>query len=116
MKQHTKASSICKKNYIKIFAGYKGSRRSYFFRKRSLVSIGTHDLDTLEGPFTYEAVAPEKIKFVPLEQTTEMNAIELFAHIEVYIVYTIPTLLEKCHTFKALPPLDPRFTTIPSNL
>lgn len=24
-------------------------------RKRTLVAIGTHDLDTLEGPFTYEA-------------------------------------------------------------
>jgi phenylalanyl-tRNA synthetase beta subunit len=24
-------------------------------RKRTLVAIGTHDLDTLQGPFTYEA-------------------------------------------------------------
>ncbi len=28
-------------------------------RKRSLVAIGTHDLDTLQGPFTYEALPPE---------------------------------------------------------
>ncbi|CAI8007642.1 Phenylalanine--tRNA ligase beta subunit, partial [Geodia barretti] len=37
-------------------------------RKRSLVAIGTHDLDTLKGPFTYEALPPEQIKFVPLNQ------------------------------------------------
>ena len=24
------------------------------FRRRTLVAIGTHDLDTLHGPFTYE--------------------------------------------------------------
>ncbi len=28
-------------------------------RKRSLVAIGTHDLDRLQGPFTYEALPPE---------------------------------------------------------
>ena len=28
-------------------------------RKRSLVAIGTHDLDTVQGPFTYEALPPE---------------------------------------------------------
>jgi phenylalanyl-tRNA synthetase beta chain len=33
-----------------------------------LVSIGTHDLDTVEGPFTYEALPPEQIKFKPLNQ------------------------------------------------
>ena len=37
-------------------------------RKRSLVAIGTHDLDTIEGPFTYEALPPEQIKFKPLNQ------------------------------------------------
>lgn len=26
----------------------------FFFRRRTLVAIGTHDLDTLRGPFTYE--------------------------------------------------------------
>ena len=39
-------------------------------RKRSLVSIGTHDLDTLRGPFTYEALPPEDIKFVPLNEVS----------------------------------------------
>ncbi len=33
-----------------------------------MVAIGTHDLDTVEGPFTYEALPPEQIKFKPLNQ------------------------------------------------
>lgn len=40
-------------------------------RKRSLVAIGTHDLDTVEGPFFYNAKPPNEIKFVPLNQTKE---------------------------------------------
>ncbi|CDY54089.1 BnaC08g47290D [Brassica napus] len=39
-------------------------------RRRSLVAIGTHDLDTLQGPFTYEALSPKDINFVPLKQVT----------------------------------------------
>ncbi len=35
-------------------------------RRRRLVAIGTHDLSTLRGPFTYEARAPAEIDFVPL--------------------------------------------------
>ncbi|KAG6336688.1 hypothetical protein ID866_2395 [Astraeus odoratus] len=46
-------------------------------RRRSLVSIGTHDLDTIEGPFRYEARDPEKIKFKPLTKTEEYTAREL---------------------------------------
>ena len=30
--------------------------------------MGTHDLDTVEGPFTYEALPPDQIKFKPLNQ------------------------------------------------
>lgn len=46
-------------------------------RKRTLVAIGTHDLDTIQGPFTYDARAPKDIRFIPLNQTKEMNAEEL---------------------------------------
>lgn len=41
------------------------------------VSIGTHDLDTVQGPFTYEAHKPEDISFVPLNQTKKLNGAEL---------------------------------------
>ena len=35
-------------------------------RQRTLVAIGTHDLDSIEGPFTYDARSPTDIEFVPL--------------------------------------------------
>ena len=46
-------------------------------RKRSLVAIGTHDLDTVQGPFIYNAKPPSEIKFKALNQTKEYTAVEL---------------------------------------
>lgn len=46
-------------------------------RKRTLVAIGTHDLDTIKGPFLYDARPPKDIRFIPLNQTKEMDAEEL---------------------------------------
>jgi len=40
--------------------------------------MGTHDYDKIQGPITYEALAPEDIKFQALKQDKEMNAKELF--------------------------------------
>ncbi|KAL5326847.1 hypothetical protein ACEPPN_004536 [Leptodophora sp. 'Broadleaf-Isolate-01'] len=51
-------------------------------RNRTLVAIGTHDLDTIKGPFTYEALPPKDIKFKPLNQTKEMNAEEMMQFYE----------------------------------
>lgn len=49
-------------------------------RQRTLVSIGTHNLGSIRGPFTYEAHPPSSIHFVPLKQTREFAADELMAH------------------------------------
>ncbi|KAG8929804.1 phenylalanine--tRNA ligase subunit beta [Tulasnella sp. 419] len=46
-------------------------------RRRQLVAIGTHDLDTLQPPFRYEARTPGEIKFKPLGKTQEYTANEL---------------------------------------
>jgi len=54
-------------------------------RKRSLVAIGTHDLSAIKGPFSYEALPPEDIKFTPLKQTKEFNAKELMEFYKVRI-------------------------------
>ena len=51
-------------------------------RKRTLVSMGTHDLDTIVGPFYYDAQPPSDIKFVPLNQSVEMSGPELMTHYE----------------------------------
>lgn len=49
-------------------------------RHRTLVAIGTHDLDQVEGPFSYEALPPEEIEFVPLKQTKIFKADELMTY------------------------------------
>ncbi|KAK2736147.1 phenylalanine--tRNA ligase subunit beta [Myotisia sp. PD_48] len=51
-------------------------------RQRTLVSIGTHDLDTLQGPFTYEALPPKDIKFIPLNQTQSLDGEQLMEFYE----------------------------------
>ncbi|EUB64102.1 Phenylalanyl-tRNA synthetase beta chain [Echinococcus granulosus] len=60
-------------------------------RKRSLVAIGTHDLDTLAPPFIYTALPPGDIRFRPLNQTKEYTAVELMqlysneSHLKAYL-------------------------------
>ncbi|KAM9274692.1 phenylalanine--tRNA ligase beta subunit isoform 4-T4 [Cariama cristata] len=46
-------------------------------RRRALVAIGTHDLDTISGPFTYTAKPPSEIKFKPLNQSQEYTASQI---------------------------------------
>ena len=48
-----------------------------------MVAIGTHDLDTIQGPFIYEALSPDSIKFKPLNETKEFTAAELMDHYAV---------------------------------
>jgi phenylalanyl-tRNA synthetase beta chain len=85
-------------------------------RQRTLVSIGTHDLDTVKGPFTYEALKPEEIEFVPLNQTKKMNGKELMEfyekdkHLGRYLhiirdspVY--PVIYDANRTVLSLPPI-----------
>ena len=85
-------------------------------RQRTLVSIGTHDLDTIEGPFSYEALPPEDIVFAPLNQTKEMNAKQMMEmyekdkHLSRYLhiirdspVY--PIIYDKNRTVLSMPPI-----------
>ncbi|KAH8791750.1 hypothetical protein F5882DRAFT_83392 [Hyaloscypha sp. PMI_1271] len=85
-------------------------------RQRTLVSIGTHDLDTLKGPFTYEALPPKDINFIPLNQTKRMNGEELMQfyendkHLGKYLhiirdspVY--PVIFDSQKTVCSLPPI-----------
>lgn len=51
-------------------------------RQRTLVAIGTHDLDTIKGPFTYDALPPEEIHFIPLNQKKKMSAVEIMSFYE----------------------------------
>lgn len=47
-------------------------------RRRTLASMGTHDLAKVKGPVTYEAVPPSEIVFQALKQTESMDANALF--------------------------------------
>uniref|UniRef100_A0A5B7CBD6 phenylalanine--tRNA ligase n=1 Tax=Davidia involucrata TaxID=16924 RepID=A0A5B7CBD6_DAVIN len=85
-------------------------------RRRTLVAIGTHDLDTLEGPFTYEALPPSDINFVPLKQVKNFRADELmefyqtdlklkkFLHI-IESSPVFPVLYDRNRTVLSLPPI-----------
>ena len=42
-------------------------------RGRKLVSMGTHDLDTVKGPFYYRALPKKDINFVPLNRTEAVD-------------------------------------------
>jgi phenylalanyl-tRNA synthetase beta chain len=54
-------------------------------RGRTLVAIGTHDLDEVVGPFVYDARVPEKVNFVPLTHASggrSFDGRELLTHYE----------------------------------
>ncbi|KAF8663436.1 hypothetical protein AX16_001006 [Volvariella volvacea WC 439] len=85
-------------------------------RKRQLVAIGTHDLDTLKEPFRYEARSPQVIKFVPLGKDKAYTAEELMTvyesekHLARYLhiiqdspVY--PIIYDKQDTVLSMPPI-----------
>lgn len=44
-------------------------------RRRTLVAIGAHDLNTVKGPFRYDAVPPSDIDFVPLTPSDQVSAL-----------------------------------------
>mmetsp|Transcript_23920 Transcript_23920/g.58032 ORF Transcript_23920/g.58032 Transcript_23920/m.58032 type:complete len:645 (-) Transcript_23920:176-2110(-) len=53
-------------------------------RKRQLVAIGTHDLDSIKGPFRYEARAPTDIEFQSLFHDEKMTAEKLMKSFETH--------------------------------
>jgi phenylalanyl-tRNA synthetase beta chain len=56
-------------------------------RKRSKVSIGIHDMDKVTPPFTFKAVDPESVSFVPLAKTERMNLREILQRHEKGVDY-----------------------------
>ncbi|EPS93551.1 hypothetical protein FOMPIDRAFT_1026498 [Fomitopsis schrenkii] len=85
-------------------------------RRRIFVAIGTHDLDTLSPPFSYEARTPKNIKFVPLNKDQAYTAEELMTiyesekHLSKYLhiirdspVY--PVIYDSKGTVASMPPI-----------
>lgn len=56
-------------------------------RKRKKISIGLHDLDKVEGPFSYDAVGLNDVKFVPLGWDTEATPAEILKRHEKGVEY-----------------------------
>lgn len=89
-------------------------------RLRTLVAIGTHDLDSIQPPFVYDAREPAAIKFVPLtpsdRQFVANDLMEFYEtdasakHLKPYVsiikdspVY--PVILDSNETVLSLPPI-----------
>jgi phenylalanyl-tRNA synthetase beta chain len=56
-------------------------------RDRKKASIGVHNLDAVEPPFSYVTCAPNEIKFVPLDKTEEMTPQEVLEKHEKGMAY-----------------------------
>jgi phenylalanyl-tRNA synthetase beta chain len=68
-------------------------------RRRTLVAIGTHDLDKITSEtICYTAKTPNSINFVPLKQSAKMDGNELLDH---YLKH--PDLKEYCRIIKDSP-------------
>ena len=76
-------------------------------RKRNKASIGVHDFDNVTPPFTYKAVEPKSISFVPLSKTHEMNLDEILKYHEKGIDYA--HLLEGFEKYPVIVKSDPTF-------
>ncbi|CAK9297324.1 unnamed protein product [Gordionus sp. m RMFG-2023] len=98
------------------FIDYQDRLHQTIARKRTLVSIGTHDYDMVKGPFTYDAKSPEKIEFVPLNQTKSYKASELMelynkeSHLRPYLNIIkdsplYPVVLDYNGVVLSLPPI-----------
>ncbi len=82
-------------------------------RDRKKASIGVHNLDVVNAPFTYTAVEPDKAKFVPLDCTEEMSLKEILDKHEKGMAYThlvnwaprYPLLIDKDGKVLSMPPI-----------
>jgi phenylalanyl-tRNA synthetase beta chain len=82
-------------------------------RDRKKASIGVHNLDVVEPPFTFTAVEPDDTRFVPLDKTTEMSLREILTEHEKGIAYKhlvdraprFPLLIDKHRRVLSMPPI-----------
>ncbi|KAG7192267.1 phenylalanine--tRNA ligase subunit beta [Scheffersomyces spartinae] len=98
------------------FIALQDKLHSNLCRNRTLVAVGTHDLDTLTPPFTYEALKPTDIKFAPLNQSKVMDASEMMEFYEhdkhlgryLHIIKDLPVypvILDSKRTVGSMPPI-----------
>ena len=82
-------------------------------RDRKKASIGVHNLDVVEPPFSYITSAPNENKFVPLDKTEEMTPQEVLEKHEKGIAYKnevewakrYPLIVDKKGQVLSFPPI-----------
>jgi len=82
-------------------------------RNRKKASIGVHNLDAVESPFTFTALEPDKARFVPLDKTEEMSLREILEKHEKGVAYKhlvdwaprYPLLIDKDGKVLSMPPI-----------
>lgn len=88
-------------------------------RRRRKVAIGIHDLDRVQPPFTFKAVAPHAIRFVPLGLAQEMDLAEILVHHEKGKEFApilagkdvYPVIVDRSGTVLSFPPIINGITT-----
>lgn len=101
---------------LKSFIDLQDKLHQNICRQRTLVTMGTHDLDTVKGPFTFKAKSPSEIVFKALKQTEEMNGFKLIETLKndqklkkyLYLLENhekFPVLYDSQGIVMALPPL-----------
>ncbi len=82
-------------------------------RNRKKVAIGVHNFEPVEPPFTYKAVDPYSIQFVPLAKTESMTLEDILSNHEKGIAYAhllkdadqYPIILDKNDNVLSFPPI-----------
>ena len=82
---------------LKSFMDLQDKLHNNICRGRKLVSMGTHDLDKVKGPFSYRALSPEKIHFVPLNREEEVNGDGLMSLLKD-VIMSLPPIINSQHT------------------
>ena len=82
-------------------------------RNRKKVAIGVHNFEPVEPPFTYKAVDPDSVQFVPLNKVESMTLNEILKRHEKGIDYAFllegfdkhPLIVDKYNNVLSYPPI-----------
>lgn len=82
-------------------------------RNRKKVAIGVHNFEPVEPPFTYKAVDPDSVQFVPLNKVESMTMNEILKRHEKGVDYAFilegfdkhPLIVDKYNNVLSYPPI-----------
>jgi phenylalanyl-tRNA synthetase beta chain len=82
-------------------------------RNRKKASIGVHNFDAVHAPFTFKAVSPDSVRFVPLDKSEETTLREILAKHEKGMAYKhlidwaprYPLLVDRDERVLSMPPI-----------